>query len=153
MRRFVKPHRRTTLTKLTRTNVAGKIEDKVPKTEGDMLKFEAEAEFEMEAARVVDGGFVNGRGDVEKPSAPAYAAASASAALSDEETQRTLWPDSFVVSTPSQALPPDASRRELKEKFRRSDPAFAEGKMLLQAEDKQLRGHRDVRVGLVRDGG
>ncbi|KAF4918845.1 hypothetical protein CGCVW01_v008454 [Colletotrichum viniferum] len=67
--------------------------------------------------------------------------------MSDEEVQRILWPDD---SLPVATRP---SVKDMKEKFRRSDPAFVEEKMLLGVEGKQLGIDRDRRVGLVRDGG
>ncbi|KAF9879466.1 hypothetical protein CkaCkLH20_03009 [Colletotrichum karsti] len=142
-RRFVKAHRRHTLMKLTSMDVVEKREEKVTKTEGDVLKMEVEVEVEAGAAMVVDGV----REDPRPSSAPGYEVAHVSNALSEEEVERILWPDSLP--------PPEAlqSGDDMKEKFRRSDPAFTEGKMLLRVEDKQLREQRDIRVGLVRDGG
>ncbi|KAK2770970.1 hypothetical protein CKAH01_14542 [Colletotrichum kahawae] len=67
--------------------------------------------------------------------------------MSDEEVQRILWPDDPLPV----AIRP--SVKDMKEKFRRSDPAFVEEKMLLGVEGKQLGIDRDRRVGLVRDGG
>ncbi|KAI8295897.1 hypothetical protein K4K57_005385 [Colletotrichum sp. SAR 10_99] len=66
--------------------------------------------------------------------------------MSDEEVQRILWPDDPLPV----AIRP--SVKDMKEKFRRSDPAFVEEKMLLGVEGKQLGIDRDRRVGLVRDG-
>ncbi|KAK1710360.1 hypothetical protein BDP67DRAFT_579756 [Colletotrichum lupini] len=87
--------------------------------------------------------------------------------LSEDEARRILWPPEVMVS-PAQETSSSSPRRlqleplepgsgsdimtekgVMREKFRTSDAAFVEEKMLLEGEDKHLRDERDRRIGLL----
>ncbi|KAL0937537.1 uncharacterized protein CTRU02_207268 [Colletotrichum truncatum] len=175
IRKFIKAHRRMTLMKLTSLDVIAKGEGKVVKQEGDVLKAEAEAEAATRAAEEFGGGAdgemaVNAGGEggrvvggdseedaadsaVHSPRTPAASDDLSPSSIGDEEAQRILWPDSPSPGPSTRPLRPMGSECGMREKFRRSDPAFVEEKMLLEAEDKQLGVERDRRVGLVREDG
>ncbi|EFQ36503.1 uncharacterized protein GLRG_11648 [Colletotrichum graminicola M1.001] len=171
MRRFIKAHRRMTLAKLTSLAGVSLSEDKVPKKKADALKAEAEAIRDAEESFNIP----EEDEDVECSETPAVQGTSLLEAsllvrsyegapgsdtpsppvLSDEEAQRILWPASSI--SPRDRSPHNsvtkitAKSGIMREKFRTSDPAFVEEKMLLGKEDKQLREERDRRVGLVRE--
>ncbi|KAK1493101.1 hypothetical protein CTAM01_09509 [Colletotrichum tamarilloi] len=87
--------------------------------------------------------------------------------LSEDEARRILWPPEVMVSPAQETSPSSPKRLQLeplepgsgsdimtekgvmREKFRTSDAAFVEEKMLLEGEDKHLRDERDRRIGLL----
>ncbi|KAK1978170.1 hypothetical protein LZ30DRAFT_729793 [Colletotrichum cereale] len=169
-RRFVKTHRRMTLTKLTSFAGISPSEDKVPKEEADALK------AEVEAMRNIEELFDSSEEEENAESSETQAAKQSTSVveaflsvgsyegapgsdtpspsvLSDEEAQRILWPASSLSPrdrSPHISVGKTAAKSGLmREKFRTSDPAFVEEKMLLGSEDKQLRAERDRRIGLV----
>ncbi|KAF6801160.1 hypothetical protein CMUS01_15483 [Colletotrichum musicola] len=131
--RFVRAQRRRTLMRLTSMDVVAGGEDKVPKSEGDAIRAGAED--------------LNGL-DEELPSETGEGSDGLEGGMTDEQARRVLWPDELARGTTSEGMPEGEGMRE---KFRAGDPAFREDKMLLGAEDKQLREDRDRRVGLLRD--
>ncbi|GKT42511.1 uncharacterized protein ColSpa_02692 [Colletotrichum spaethianum] len=172
MRKFVKAHRRMTLMKLTSMDVFAPSDEKVPKEEADALKAEAEAsrgaagegfegfeedeapeisETQAEQGTVVVGASLSGR---FRKIAPASYTTTPSV-LSDEGAQRIPWPASPLpprdASSQTSVNKSTAKSGTMREKFRTSDPAFVEEKMLLESEDKHLRAERDRRVGLVQE--
>ncbi|KAF6834257.1 hypothetical protein CPLU01_05068 [Colletotrichum plurivorum] len=131
--RFVRAQRRRTLMRLTSMDVVAGGEDKVPKSEGDAIRAEG-------------AGSEDGRDEELPPSSDT--GEGSEGGMTDEEARRVLWPEEQTWATTSEGIPEGEGMRE---KFRVGDPAFREDKMLLGAEEKQLRQDRDRRVGLLRD--
>ncbi|KAK1998191.1 hypothetical protein LX36DRAFT_656785 [Colletotrichum falcatum] len=171
MQRFIKAQRRMTLAKLTSFARVSQRQDKLLKEQAGALEVAAEAMRDAEKGFGISGEDGDAEGSktqaeqgnsLEEASLAMRSCEGAPgpdipspAVLSDEEAQRILWP------APSLS-PRDRSPRisvtkttenscMMREKFRTSDPAFVEEKMLLGSEDKQLREERDRRIGLVRE--
>ncbi|KAF6802868.1 hypothetical protein CSOJ01_11292 [Colletotrichum sojae] len=131
--RFVRAQRRRTLMRLTSMDVVAGGEDKVSKSEGDAIRAEG-------------AGSQDGRDEELPPSSDT--GEGSEGGMTDEEARRVLWPNELARETSSEGV---AEGEGMREKFRVGDTAFREDKMLLGAEDKQLREVRDRRVGLLRD--
>ncbi|TDZ35940.1 hypothetical protein C8035_v008336 [Colletotrichum spinosum] len=146
--RFMKTHRRKTLTKLTSVDLG-----QGPKIDGNVegRPWDSGSSGEAPDENFEDNPGIGGVGDQGTVGDSVDPREENTSRMDDEEDGHILSPES--PRRRSQSHEPHASTLATKEKFRRSDPAFVEGKMLLEVEGKQLRIERDRRVGLVRDGG